>query len=292
MAMPWETTTSLRDGLTGTPGQVVEDTGPTLPEIPIDVFCQRVLPHPTILDHLDSILDALEKSPGRWGAYDRKTKRWRAIPDDPREESTVFAKLNVIADAIAVVARHFDGGQRATTRFDQDPMRGPETDWRTPGVEPDGYFVLTRPHARGTRAHWMDVAATGEYKRVDQQTRHLEDVCSFRTTLSSQTLIICHTSATQDSKKIIYNMSHTLQKDPRRRFVFGFTIDDCKMRIWYGSRADIFVSTAFDMMTVRATFIFHDELTELLYPGPQIPCSVLPFALLCRGLRARMGPHD
>lgn len=55
-------------------------------------------------------------------------------------------------------------------------------------------------------------------------------------------------------------MSHTLREDPCRRFTFGFTTDNGSMRIWYGSRADVFVSTAFDIMNVRVTSVFATSL--------------------------------
>lgn len=181
-------TLTLHDGLTGTRAAVVDDAGPTLPEIPIDIFCRHVLPRPKIIDHLDDILDTLEKAPGRWGAYNRKTQRWRAFPKDPRDaglvENTVFGKLKVVADAIALVARRFDGGRQPTTRFDQDPNRAPDADWRTTGVKPDGYFVLNEPRSTASKAHWMDVVATGEYKRDDREMRHLEDVGFFQNIIS------------------------------------------------------------------------------------------------------------
>lgn len=45
-------------------------------------------------------------------------------------------------------------------------------------------------------------------------------------------------------------MYHTLREDPRRRFTYGFTIENYTMRIWFGGRTDIFVSTPFNFMTV------------------------------------------
>lgn len=182
-------TLTVHDGLTGTRAAVVDDAGPTLPEIPIAIFCKHILPHPKIIGHLDDVLDALEKTPGRWGAYNRKTQRWRVFPKNPRDaglvENTVFGKLKVVADAIALVARQFDDGQKPTTRFDQDPNRAPDADWRTTGVKPDGYFVLNEPRSPGDKAHWMDIVSTGEYKRDDKDIRHLEDVSLLKDRLNA-----------------------------------------------------------------------------------------------------------
>ena len=46
-------------------------------------------------------------------------------------------------------------------------------------------------------------------------------------------------------------MASIMRDDPRRRFVYGFSIDDCKMRLWFASRSDVIVSEPFDFMKVR-----------------------------------------
>lgn len=175
-----EMTLTVHDGLTGTRAAVVGDAGPTLPEIPIELFCQFLLPRPAVVDHLDAILVDLEKRPGRWGAYNRKARRWRAFPLNPRDaglhEDKVFANLKKIADAVGLVAQAYSGGKVPSTRFDQDPTHAPVADWRTTGVKPDGYFLLRAPRCAGPPTHWMDIAATGEYKRDDREGRNLEDV--------------------------------------------------------------------------------------------------------------------
>lgn len=175
-----EMTLTVHDGLTGTRAAVVGDAGPTLPEIPIELFYQFLLPRPAVIDHLDAILADLEKRPGRWGAYNRKAQRWRAFPLNPRDaglhEDKVFANLKKIADAVSLVAQAYDAGKIPSARFEQDPTHAPVADWRTTGVKPDGYFLLCAPRCAGPPTHWMDIAATGEYKRDDREGRNLEDV--------------------------------------------------------------------------------------------------------------------
>lgn len=56
----------------------------------------------------------------------------------------------------------------------------------------------------------------------------------------------------QDSKKVLWNMHQTLRDDPRRRFTFGFTIENRTMRIWFCSRAEILVSQPFDFIAVSS----------------------------------------
>lgn len=45
-------------------------------------------------------------------------------------------------------------------------------------------------------------------------------------------------------------MSHLMKVDARRRFVYGFTIENTDMRLWYGDRAQILVSEPFNFITV------------------------------------------
>ena len=64
-------------------------------------------------------------------------------------------------------------------------------------------------------------------------------------------------------------MHHTLREEPRRRFTYAFTIENTTMRLWYASRSDILVSTAFDIMKVNASFLSPAEmLTDLVLVTP------------------------
>lgn len=54
----------------------------------------------------------------------------------------------------------------------------------------------------------------------------------------------------QDVAKSLWNMHHTLRDDPRRRFVYAFTIESRTMRIWYANRAEVYVSVPFDVDSV------------------------------------------
>ena len=47
-------------------------------------------------------------------------------------------------------------------------------------------------------------------------------------------------------------MNQAMKEDPRRRFVFGFTIENTQMRIWRLDRAELVVSDPFNFITVRA----------------------------------------
>lgn len=42
-----------------------------------------------------------------------------------------------------------------------------------------------------------------------------------------------------------------MRYDPRRRFAFGFTIENYGMRLWFRDRSQIIVSRRFNFITVR-----------------------------------------
>lgn len=68
-------------------------------------------------------------------------------------------------------------------------------------------------------------------------------------------LVICYdqilTHLRQNATKVMWSMNHIMREDARRRFVIGFSIDDCDMRLWYFSRSDAYVSEPFNFLTVR-----------------------------------------
>lgn len=156
----------------------LNDVGPSLPEIPIELFCQFLLPRPAVVDHLDAMLADLEQKHGLWDAYDGKYKHGADI-----HENQVFHSLKMVADAIALVALAYDGGKVPLTRFEQNPTHAPVADWRTAGVKADGHFVLREPRCAGPPTHWMDIAATGECMHNDREGRNPEDVRTILITL-------------------------------------------------------------------------------------------------------------
>lgn len=44
-----------------------------------------------------------------------------------------------------------------------------------------------------------------------------------------------------------------MREDPRRRFVFAFTIENTQMRVWMLDRSGAVVSEPFNFITVRAS---------------------------------------
>ncbi len=51
-----------------------------------------------------------------------------------------------------------------------------------------------------------------------------------------------------------------MKEDPRRRRVFGFTIENTQMRVWMMNRAEVVVSEPFNFITVRIPAISLHQL--------------------------------
>ena len=66
--------------------------------------------------------------------------------------------------------------------------------------------------------------------------------------------------------KIIWSMNHVMREDVRRRFTFGYTMENTQMRLWFASRSDILVSEPFNFIVVS------DRPSSLLHAA-QIPLS-------------------
>ena len=52
-------------------------------------------------------------------------------------------------------------------------------------------------------------------------------------------------------------MNFAMQEDPRRRFVFAFTIENVNMRTWLATRSDVLVSLPFNFIEVSKGFLLY-----------------------------------
>ena len=79
-------------------------------------------------------------------------------------------------------------------------------------------------------------------------------------------------------------MAKCLQTDPRRRFVFGFTIEDAHMRLWYLDRVQLVVSASFNYLTVSfKIYSYHINYRPFVVnAGPSITRSLRTIGCLCR----------
>lgn len=58
----------------------------------------------------------------------------------------------------------------------------------------------------------------------------------------------------QNMAKVLLAMQHIMSLDPCRRFVFGITIDNAEMRLWYCNRSWLAVTEPIDIIKVNKPF--------------------------------------
>ncbi len=59
------------------------------------------------------------------------------------------------------------------------------------------------------------------------------------------------TSPAQNAEKVSWSMRNCMRHDARRRFIFGFTIENTNMRLWFCDRSQVVICKPFDFITVR-----------------------------------------
>ncbi|KAI0810838.1 hypothetical protein BC629DRAFT_1251537, partial [Irpex lacteus] len=114
------------------------------------------------------------------------------------------------------------------------PHAIPVTSDKAHKKEPDGYFLFLDHTSRTDERHfWRDAVTPAEFKRKDT-----------------------HTDLQDDVDKICWDMHQIMKEDPRRRRVFGFTIENTQMRVWMMNRAEVVVSEPFNFITDHEKFIY------------------------------------
>ncbi|KAF9805238.1 hypothetical protein IEO21_09128 [Rhodonia placenta] len=103
----------------------------------------------------------------------------------------------------------------------QRPHEKPMAYVRSSETKPDGCFVLKSKTPDAARLRWQDMALCAEYKK-------------------------------QDSLK---DRDDCMREDARHRFVYGMTIENETMRLWFSSRADTFVSKEINWRTDHETVV-------------------------------------
>ncbi|KAJ7135382.1 hypothetical protein C8R43DRAFT_1203559 [Mycena crocata] len=237
-----------------------------VPEVSTEFLYESVLSfsisntRPTLVDAVETSLieDGILTQDGRWAAY----------PSDPKDmkgtEDAVFAPLTSVIHAIVAATKKVcnqvkgkgkkrggKGGKApelvdSIIEFMQKPSEVPSGE-RQNLTRPDITGVLTErlesilpqffPYS------WFSIALPGEFKKQTLEEAVLDNV-----------------------RKIIWSAMHILANDPGRRAVFGFTIEDAKMRVWFMSRSHIMACKKFDFISspkelIRAisTFSFAEK---------------------------------
>ncbi|KAJ3556690.1 hypothetical protein NM688_g1890 [Phlebia brevispora] len=102
---------------------------------------------------------------------------------------------------------------------------------RTQDSLPDAFFL---PVSRSFGpVQWSDIAVIGEYQVEDNEE-----------------------SAKENIRKMSQSLLNCMQKDPRRRFAFGFTAEDASIKLWYCDRSQIVVSSPFNFLKEYRTLLW------------------------------------
>lgn len=154
---------------------VVLNAGPHVPQITVDDFFDNFLPKAHIKPtHLKAIQTRVLRTSYEDG-------RWKSFPLDPGAnkdpEDEAFLGLVDIANAVRDAALSCVPRLRAQTTFDNIPDSPPVANNRPNKTRPDGYFVRADAmSANYKNPHWVDIAATGEYKKSGLSLKKLTDV--------------------------------------------------------------------------------------------------------------------
>ncbi|KAI0922896.1 hypothetical protein AcV5_009763 [Taiwanofungus camphoratus] len=196
------------------------DIGESVPQISIESFLNNILPPlPEEVD-VDEVIAKLKKQ-----GHITRSNRWRAFTVDPRHsrltEDKAFDPLKEISNAIAKATAKLTGADNVLD-LQNNPNVIPSSYTRSSKTRPDGCLILRR---RGDAIRWADIGLSCEYKKLTSKKEEYDNV-----------------------SKVIWSMHHCMRDDPRRRFTFGLTIEDTRMKLWFCSRAELLVSDSFDFM--------------------------------------------
>ncbi|GJE97411.1 hypothetical protein PsYK624_136280 [Phanerochaete sordida] len=186
-----------------------------------DFFYEGLLPE--LPDGAD--VDAIKSTLIEDGVLNPSGEGWTDWTSKPSEhkgtkEDDVFVKLE---NLIKHIKNAWDPVSVATLRFVCKPTKTPKSTTNPSSSKPDAFGIKISSDQTTETDDWIDISIPAEFKKGDD-ARAANDNCV----------------------KVLWSMDHLMREDPRRRFVYGFTIEDNKMRMWFTSRSEAFASYYFD----------------------------------------------
>ncbi|KAF9804677.1 hypothetical protein IEO21_09291 [Rhodonia placenta] len=167
---------------------------------------------------------------GHWALFPVSTTKVASVED------LSFVALVKVTECIVSAS----GGKEEDQLLElvQHPDEKPVAYTRTPETKPDGCFALkNRPL---TCPRWQDIALCAGYKKEDQSDDRNDHV-----------------------SKVLWSMHQCMRQDARHRFVYGMTIENETMRLWFSSRADTLMSQEINWRTDHETVVHF--LLAMLY---------------------------
>ncbi|KAF5386291.1 hypothetical protein D9757_008604 [Collybiopsis confluens] len=200
---------------------ILEELSGMVAEVEVDWFFGNVLPNP--IEGFDpvAVVEALKDN----GAI--TDSGWHAFPSDPktdhRHEDQVYGQLALVFDAViqATKALHPEHTQHFSLVL--LPTVAPFSE-RASRAPPDATFC---PKAEVPYS-WYHLATPGEFKKDPES---------------------CRAKRNENVAQTIGNLQHIMTVDPRRRFSFGWTIQDRDLRLWFACRGAVLVTKTVDVFT-------------------------------------------
>ncbi|KAJ3555479.1 hypothetical protein NM688_g2554 [Phlebia brevispora] len=187
-------------------------------EVPVQPFLHHILPRLHERLNLQTLMEdrvfqkAVTLQGQIWGYKSRN-------PSDIHKRDVKIAFRHLQRDIRLIVREIKDLGPPLAFHNNKEGKHVFEE--RGDNVLPDAFFLPAE--CSETSVQWSDIAVVGEYQ-VEDSTRCLKD----------------------NIRKISRSMLNCMRNDPRRRFVYAFTIEDATMRLWYCDRSQVFVSIPFN----------------------------------------------
>ncbi|KAI0086803.1 hypothetical protein BDY19DRAFT_995547 [Irpex rosettiformis] len=262
------TTSAISDDLDDCHEVFMTDINLKVPLVPLSYFKDHLLP--PLHDQLDvaAIVDRLWKAKAIYepdaedDSMETSKKRWTLFPTDPVaskkfKEDAVFSPFAQLADAVAKQANSLfhelgvDPVPEQTVTFLCNPTMTPESTNRQNSSKPDSYGVLIKRSVdtgdeKLKAPHWDDIAVPGEKKKHSRAA-----------------------DFNDNNAKLLWSLHHAMRETVYRRFIFGYTIENTQMRLWFCSRSNIIVSDTFNFITDHETLV-HFFLSIMFAPRSRL----------------------
>lgn len=166
---------------------LLNNIGPTIPEVPYAFFHANILPGLHHGMNVDTVIKNLKKS--------REIDaggRWAAFPIDPRDdgqhhEPEVFDKLGRV---IAAIIKHSGAPKnKLKVEYLSNPNSTPLCDFVVKDSKPDAHLVLKNKLTtrKDGRCYWRDICTPGKFKK-DYKDGDLRDVSDTSIPLTQTTI--------------------------------------------------------------------------------------------------------
>ncbi|KAJ3531026.1 hypothetical protein NM688_g7632 [Phlebia brevispora] len=197
------------------------DLGPAI-QVSLQYFVNHVLPPLRPQIDVDAVLRKLKRVKKGKRQPITKAGRWWGFAKDPaRTPISIQRSYMHFPNLVRAIARHSTPrGEEPSLQIFHNPITALSINDRGETSMPDAYMA-----ARGTSGvgmKWSNIDVIGEYGKSE----HSELA----------------------STKMSWSVVRAFD-DPRRRFVFGYTVENVTMRLWYFHRTEAIFSTGFNFVT-------------------------------------------